>query len=367
MENVEVTIIGAGVVGLAVAAQLAPSLGHHLLVVEKHDRFGVETSSRNSEVIHAGIYYPSTSAKARLCVRGRRLLYDLCRRHAIAHRQLGKLIVAANRMEEEQLALIVQRGFENGVDDLSIITGEHASRLEPAVQAQAAILSPSTGIIDSHQLMRCYYQQAKSQEVLFAFGTTIETIQPAASGFTLKTAPDGYAFRSKTVINCAGLGAGDLSRQAGLPTPPLYYAKGTYFSYSGTSPVNRLIYPAPSPTGHGLGIHATLDLGGRLRFGPDLQYLPEPDYLVDETRKVLFHQAVSRYLPALEINRLAPDMAGVRPRLQGPTDDFRDFIIRDESTSGLPGFINLLGIESPGLTAAPAIAEEVANLLAYGG
>ena len=363
MEKVKITIIGAGVVGLAIATRLASWFGHELLVVERHEGFGRETSSRNSEVVHAGIYYPPGSLKAKLCVQGRRQLYELCREQGIPCRQLGKLIVAVTTGEEEQLEINLAQGRENGVEDLELITARRCRELEPAVNTRAALFSPSTGIIDSHSLMRFYYQQAKSRGATFAFNTEINDVEPAAKGYLLTTAPDSFRFSSAMVINCAGLGAADVSRKTGISTPPVHYAKGCYFSYTGTSPVKHLVYPVPPAGGHGLGIHATLDLGGRLRFGPDLEYLEKPDYLVDNARKELFCRAVKRYLPDLDENRLEPEMAGIRPRLQGPEDEWKDFIIREEKEAGFPGFFNLLGIESPGLTAAPAIADQVAALV----
>lgn len=363
MEKVKITIIGAGVVGLAIAARLAPRFSHELLVIERHESFGRETSSRNSEVIHAGIYYPPGSLKARLCVQGRQQLYELCHKHDIPCQRLGKLIVAVTTDEEEQLELNFANGRENGVDDLELITAACCRQLEPAVKTRTVLFSPSTGIIDSHSLMRFYHQLAKSRGATFAFNTEIENIEPVPRGYILKTAPDSFSFSSEIIINCAGLEATVLSHKTGIPTPSIHYAKGCYFSYSGKSPVKHLVYPVPPAGGHGLGIHATLDLSGRLRFGPDLKYLEKPDYLVDSSRRNLFCRAIKRYLPDLDESRLEPEMAGIRPRLQGPEDEWMDFIIREEKEAGFPGFINLLGIESPGLTAAPAIADKVAGLL----
>ena len=366
MEKFEVTIIGAGVVGLALAARLAPIMGSDLLLVEQHDGFGKETSSRNSEVVHAGIYYPKDSLKARLCVAGHRQIYKLCQDHDIAYQHLGKIIVATSSDEEEYLADLLERGRGNGVEGLKMLSSSETRALEPHVKAQTALLSPNTGIVDSHNLMRFFYQQAKEAQATLAFNSKIAEITPAATGFLLdckSNDDENFTFSSNLVINCAGLGAAQLSRSAKLPTPTIHYAKGSYFSYSGRSPLSRLVYPAPPTGGHGLGIHATLDLGGRLRFGPDLQYCDEPNYLVDEKSHAKFATAIRRYLPTLDDTKLFPDMAGIRPRLQGPNDLFQDFIIREESQSGAPGLINLLGIESPGLTAAPAIAEEIAGRL----
>ena len=366
MERFEITIIGAGIVGLALASRLAPKLGSDLLLVEQHDGFGRETSSRNSEVIHAGIYYPKDSLKARLCVAGRRQIYKLCRDHDIAHQRLGKIIVATSADEEEYLADLLNRGRENGVEGLTLLSSDECRSLEPHVKAKAALLSPVTGIVDSHSLMRLFYQQAKDAKATIAFHTRIAKITPMAAGFLVRCGSDSnenFTFSSRIVINCAGLGAAQLSRSAAIPTPTIHYAKGSYFSYSGRSPLARLVYPAPPVGGHGLGIHATLDLGGRLRFGPNLEYCNEPDYRVDESSRTRFAAAIQRYLPSLDDRKLIPDMVGIRPRIQGPDDGFCDFLIREESKAGASGFINLLGIESPGLTAAPAIADEIAARL----
>ena len=367
MEQFEVTIIGAGIVGLALAARLAPKLGPNLLLVEQHEGFGKETSSRNSEVIHAGIYYPKDSLKARLCVNGSRQIYQLCQDHNIAHQRLGKIVVATANAEEEYLANLFKRGRENGVEELKMLSAGESQTLEPEVKAKAALLSPVTGIIDSHNLMRLFYQQAKNDKTTIAFNTEIAQINPVNEGFILGCETDNaeeFSFASLIIINCAGLGAARLSRSADIPTPTIHYAKGSYFSYSGPAPVSRLVYPAPPVGGHGLGIHATLDLGGRLRFGPNLEYCDKPDYQVNEKSRAKFATAIRHYLPKLDDSKLLPDMAGIRPRLQSPdSDDFCDFIIREESCA--PGFINLLGIESPGLTAAPAIADEVASRLYF--
>ena len=367
MEKFEVTIIGAGIVGLALAARLAPKFGSELLLLEQHDSFGQETSSRNSEVVHAGIYYPKDSLKARLCIAGRRQIYQLCQDHGIAHQRLGKIIVATSADEEEYLANLLKRGLENGVEELKMLSSGESHALEPLVKAKTALLSPVTGIVDSHNLMRLFYHQAKEAQATIAFNTKIAEVIPVNPGFLLncKTTDDNenFTFSSNLVINCAGLGAAQLSRSAKIPTPTIHYAKGSYFSYSGRSPLSRLVYPAPPTGGHGLGIHATLDLGGRLRFGPDLEYCDEPDYQVDEKSHAKFATAIQRYLPSLDPAKLIPDMAGIRSRLQGPNDPICDFIIREESSAGAPGFINLLGIESPGLTVAPAIADEIAARL----
>ncbi len=364
MDNFAITIIGAGIVGLATAARLAPKLAGKLLLVERHESFGRETSSRNSEVIHAGIYYPENSLKARLCVSGSRQIYQICQKNNIAHRRLGKLIVATSTAEEASLNDLFEQGRRNGAANLKLLNAAQSHALEPQVKAQAALFSPDSGIVDSHKLLRFFYHQAKNNGATIAFHAEITRITPRQPGFQLDCsgpAPENYNFNSDIVINCAGLDAARLSRSAGFTTPNIHYAKGSYFSYNGKSPLAHLVYPAPPPRGHGLGIHATIDLGGRLRFGPDLKYCDQPDYQVDATHQSQFTAAIKRYLPTLDTRRLTPDMAGIRPRLQGPDDPFSDFIIRNEIQA--PGFINLLGIESPGLTAAPAIAAEIARML----
>ena len=363
MDSFAVTIIGAGVVGLAVAARLASRFGTELLLVERHGKFGQETSSRNSEVVHAGIYYPTGSLKARLCVAGRRELEELCRRQGIGCKPLGKLIVAVEEDEEEELARLFGLGRENGVEGLELLGKSAVRRLEPAVRARAALFSPVTAILDSHELMRFFLFRAREAGAVAAFNTGIEKIRREGEGYRLECG-GGYSFFSRWVINAAGHGAMALSRGLGIPTPEVYPARGCYFGFPGSSPVSRLIYPVPPARGKGLGIHATLDLGGRLRFGPDLEYVENhDDFRVPERLRPKFAAAVARYLPGLDTARLEPEMAGIRPRLQGPEDDFCDFLIREESGAGFPGFINLLGIESPGLTAAPAIAEEVSGLI----
>ena len=365
MERFAVTVIGAGVVGLAVAARLAPVFRDELLLVERHEGFGRETSSRNSEVVHAGIYYPSSSLKARLCVAGRRYLDELCRRREIGYRRLGKLIVAVEDEEEGELFRLLELGRANGVEDLELVSGAVLRKMEPAVRGRAGLYSPVTAIIDSHGLMRFFLFQAREAGAVIAFNSDIERIRPEDGGYRLELAGgEGFSFFSRCVVNAAGHGAARLSREAGLATPEVYPARGCYFSYRGRSPVSRLIYPVPPARGRGLGIHATLDLSGRLRFGPDLEYVERADdFRVPEGLRAKFAASVARYLPGLDPGRLAPEMAGIRPRLQGPEDDFCDFLIREEGACGRPGFVNLLGIESPGLTAAPAIAERVAEYL----
>jgi L-2-hydroxyglutarate oxidase LhgO len=375
--QIDTTIIGAGVVGLAVAARLSEESGP-LFVVERNAGFGQETSSRNSEVIHAGIYYPAGSLKARLCVQGRERLYQRLAKTRIPHRRCGKLLVATDPEEAEQLEAIVQRAAANGVDDLERLSGEQVRAMEPQVKAVAALFSPSTGIIDSHRLMRHLLSRARKNGSEIVYQTRVEEIIPSSGGgFDLVVRyPDGEEdrFHSRRVVNCAGLGADRLAASAGIDIDAcgyrLHFWKGEYFSCQAPEGfIQRLVYPVPLPNTVGLGIHATVDLSGRIKFGPNATYLSdsalaegELDYNVDAGRREDFFRAAVRYLPALEPDWLQPEMAGIRPKLQKPGDNVKDFLINEESAKGLPGLVNCIGIESPGLTACLAIADYVADL-----
>ncbi len=371
--QIKTTIIGAGVVGLAVAARLAEKHGP-LLVIERNPSIGQETSSRNSEVVHAGIYYPRGSLKARLCIQGRKMLYALCRKARIAHCQCGKIIVATDRDEEQRLEDIKQRAEANGVHDLRLLTASQVNQMEPNVKAVAALLSPSTGIIDSHRLMRHLAARAQKNKAHFFFETNVESLERRSDGryqIVVKYR-DGQTdtFSSRQVVNCAGLEADRIAAKAGIDIDACkyrqYYWKGEYFSCDlPAGYIKRLVYPVPLPANVGLGIHATIDLGGRIKLGPNTIYLPEKqyDYTVDAQNSKLFHQAAQRYLPGLRKEQLQPEMAGIRPKLQKPGDGVRDFILEEESAKGLAGLINCIGIESPGLTSCLAIAEYVASLL----
>lgn len=371
MNRAEITIIGAGVVGLAIAAQVA-SGQREVYLLEKNETFGLETSSRHSGVIHAGIYYPPGSLKARMCRAGNRALYELCARQDIGYRKTGKLIVATRDEEIEQLKALFRRGQQNGVADLRIISGPELKELEPNVAGVAAILSPSTGIIDSHMLMRYFMTRAQRRGVGIAFQTRVIGIEKTSAGYQI-TVEDGSghsSFTTRIVVNCAGLYCDQIAELAGIDVARagyrLHYCKGDYFSLSGSGYdrlVERLVYPLPPPQGAGVGIHVTFDLDGRIRLGPGIQYVDDLDYSVDREHQQLFYDSVKRFLPAIEYDDLAPEMAGIRPKLQGPDGDVRDFVIREESDRGLPGLINLIGIESPGLTASPAIAAYVAGLI----
>lgn len=364
MDKVQVTIIGAGVIGLALARELA---GHYddIVVVEKNDHFGRETSSRNSEVIHSGIYYPKGSLKARLCIEGARLLYDYCGRHDVPHQRLGKLIVATAEDEVEQVRTLLQKGIDNGAADLSIVDARQIQDWEPNVPGRLALWAPNTGIVNSHALMERYYRDANEGGVLFAFNSEVTSIQRRGDDYEIVAGEDNYRFLSRIVINSAGLYSDHVAALAGLDVDALgyrlQYCKGDYFSYSGKAPVSRLIYPVPRENLTGLGVHATLNLGGQLRFGPDTEYVDRLDYTVDERKKDAFFDAACKIITGLDPSRMMPDMAGIRPKLKGP--GVRDFIIQNESSNGLPNFINLIGMESPGLTASLAIARHVRALI----
>jgi len=364
MEQVQVTIIGAGVIGLAIARELSRQFSD-IIVLEKNDHFGRETSSRNSEVIHSGIYYPRDSLKARLCVEGARLLYDYCQAHGIPHKRLGKLIVATHDGEIGQIEALYEKGRNNGVANLSVVDAKQIQNWEPHVPGVLGLWSPDTGIINSHALMDHYYHEASQAGVVFAFNTACRSITRCEDGYEMISGADAYPFRSRVVINAAGLHSDHVAELAGMNVDALgyrlRYCKGDYFGYSGVSPVHRLIYPVPHENLTGLGVHATLNLGGQLRFGPDTEYVDQLSYTVDERKKELFYRSASKIIRGLDATRLMPDMAGIRPKLKGP--GVRDFIIREESANGLPGFINLIGMESPGLTASLAIARFVRELI----
>lgn len=364
--EIDVIIIGAGVVGLAIAAEISRA-NKNVFVFEKNRTFGLETSSRNSEVIHAGMYYPENSLKAKFCVNGNHLLYDLCEKYKVNHKRLGKIIVAANAAETEQVEKLYRQGLQNGISDLQMLSQNEIKHLEPHVEAVAGLFSPSTGIIDSFDLMRSFYCCAKENGVAFVFGAEVINIDRTAGGYQLnvRDANSTYSMTGTVVVNAAGLLSDRVAQLAGIDIGKsgyrLHYCKGEYFSLNSkiSRLVNRLVYPVPEKAG--LGVHVTLSLDGCVRLGPNAKYVDIVEYAVDENDKTEFYQAAHRYLPSIEFDDLSPDFAGIRPKLQNKGDAFRDFIIRDETDKGLPGLINLVGIESPGLTAAPAIAQFVAG------
>ena len=364
---VDITIIGAGVVGLAVAEELSRRYGN-ILLLEKNDSHGQETSSRNSEVIHAGIYYPAGTLKAALCIEGRRLLYEACETRGIRCHRAGKLIVATREDEEAALHDLLGKAHANGVDDLLMLSGRVVRSLEPEVSATAALLSPSTGIIDSHGLMRSMMVGATGNGVTAVFRSCVTAAHYDGSRHELELNNGESRVASRVVVNSAGLKSDRVASLPGIDAEAEGYrlkpCKGSYFSASPPPRIRHLVYPVPTPKHEGLGVHATLDLGGRVRFGPDVEYVDAIDYRVDEGKRDAFHDAIIRYLPFLAKESLQPDMCGIRPKLQGPGEEIRDFVIAEESRLGLPGWVNLIGIESPGLTACMAIARRVAELVA---
>jgi len=369
LEEVKITIIGAGVVGLAIAAEITEE-GKEILVIERHKHFGQETSSRNSEVIHSGIYYPKDSLKAKLCVEGNQLLYQLCGREQIPYQRIGKLIVALADEDVKGLEGLLDHGRQNGVDDLRMLSAAEVKQIEPHINVKAAIWSPSTGIIDTHSLMKYLEISAKSKGVDFAYNCEVESIEKKTYGYEVGIRDaDGekFSFLSRIVINSAGLCADKVAASAGIDIDTagyrIHYCKGEYFHLSGGKHklIHHLIYPPPTTIS--LGIHTVLDLQERVKLGPNAFYVDEINYQVEESHKRHFWESVKSILPFVEEADLTPDMAGIRPKLQASGDPFRDFVISHEETLGLPGLINLIGIESPGLTACLAIARYVKKMV----
>ena len=365
-EQVDCVVIGAGVVGLAVARSLALR-GREVIVLEAADMIGSVTSSRNSEVIHAGIYYPKDSLRARFCVEGRRWLYGYCAERGIPHRRCGKLIVATDEAQVEALRGIRARAEANGVDDLEWMSGNEATALEPELHCVAALFSPSTGIIDSHTLMLNYQGDAEAHGAMLAFLTPVEGGEIIGDGILLETGGEApMQLLCRSVVNSAGLFAPALAHKLrGFPTeriPTPYFAKGNYFDLGCKSPFSRLVYPIPREGG--LGVHITIDLAGRGRFGPDVEWVDTLDYNVDIRRADGFYEAVRTYWPAMPDGVLLPGYAGIRPKIHGPGEPQPDFIIQGPGDHGVPGLVNLFGIESPGLTSSQPIAEHVAEILA---
>jgi L-2-hydroxyglutarate oxidase LhgO len=364
MEQIDAVVIGAGVVGLAVGRALALS-GREVVVLESENAIGTGTSSRNSEVIHAGIYYPAGSLKARLCVQGKDMLYAYCAERGVAHQRLGKLIVATSPEQVPALDGIVAKAAANGVDDLQKLTAAQARALEPALSCEAALLSPSTGVVDSHGLMLSLQGDMENAGGLLALVSPVAHIgvrQGTATHPICVTTQDGTVLACRVLVNAAGLNAVALARaMAGLDPrllPQAYCAKGNYFTLAGKAPFSRLIYPVPEKAG--LGVHLTLDLGGQAKFGPDVQWVDDPtDLQVDPRRGDAFYAEVRKYWPDLADGALQAGYAGMRPKISGPNEASADFLIQGPADHGVPGLVNLLGIESPGLTSSLAIAAEV--------
>jgi L-2-hydroxyglutarate oxidase LhgO len=367
VDRVDALVVGAGVVGLACADALARA-GHEVVIAEAEVRHGSGISSRNSEVIHSGLYYPPGSLKARACVRGRRLLYDFCERAKVPHRRCGKLVVATQPAQQAALDALLARGTANGVEGLRLIDGDEARRLEPQLACHAALLSETTGIVDGHALMTALLGRAESHGAALALGTRFGGARRFADGWAVQFQDAGGAIdlHAKRLVIATGLTApSDAARIDGFPparVPPQRYAKGSYFALTGRAPFSRLVYPVPEADG--LGVHLTLDLAGQARFGPDVEWVDTPDYDVDPARGDAFAEAIRRYWPRVEAARLRADYAGVRPKIYARGEPAADFDIAGPTKHGLPGVVCLFGIESPGLTAALALAEDVTVALA---
>jgi L-2-hydroxyglutarate oxidase LhgO len=359
----QVLVVGAGVVGLGIA-RAAARAGHEVIVAEAANAIGTGTSSRNSEVIHAGLYYTTNSLRARHCVPGRRMLYQYCAERGVPHRKTGKLVVATSEPEIEKLEQIHKQALINDCENVELIDDAAAKRLEPAVSCVAAMLSPETGIIDSHRYMLALHGEIEDHGGVVALNTRIERLVKQASGWEVHFG-GGDTIVVDAVVNAAGFGAQTLARATeGYPqerVPKLVFAKGSYFSFSGRPVFKRLIYPVPFHGG--LGVHVTLDLAGRMRFGPDIEWIDEENYDVDPRRGDVFYASVRTYWPGLPDNSLVPDYAGIRPKVSGQHEPQMDFVIDAPKDHGVPRLVMLFGIESPGLTSSLSIGEEVAGYL----
>ncbi|MFA5393464.1 MAG: NAD(P)/FAD-dependent oxidoreductase [Candidatus Ratteibacteria bacterium] len=371
METTDITVIGAGVVGLSITAQVAGK-NKNVILVERHSGFGQETSSRNSEVIHAGIYYPEGFLKAKFCVEGNALLYQICRENNIPYKQTGKLIVAVTENQVKDLDALLEKGNKNGAENLSIISAKEVRELEPHITACAAILAPSAGIVDSHRLMKFWETKAKDSGASIIYGCEVKSIEKVSDGYQVGVKDsDGetFFFSTRILINSAGLESGNIAALAGIDIEEagyrIYYCKGEYFSLSGSKQgmAQRLIYPSPPKPGF-VGIHTVPDLQGMMKLGPYDYYVDKINYDVDETNKELFYRSVKPFLPFVELDDLKPDTSGIHPKVQKPGEPIQDFIITHEEKRGLPGLINLVGIESPGLTSSPAIGKYVKKMVA---
>jgi L-2-hydroxyglutarate oxidase LhgO len=363
-ERIECAVIGAGVVGLAIARRLALA-GREVVILEAETAIGSHTSSRNSEVIHAGIYYPTGSLKARLCLAGRKALYRYCAEHDVHHRRIGKIIVACDDSERAGLAKYKAQAEVNGVDDLRSLSADDLAGLEPEVRCVAGFLSPSTGIVDSHGLMLAYLGDAQDHGAALALASPV--VGGAAGGSRIRLRVGGaeaMELECDLVVNAAGLRAQEVARaMTGIPAqaiPPTHYAIGHYYTLAGKAPFRRLVYPVARQDW--LGVHVTIDLGGQVKFGPDFNWITAIDYRFDASREADFYKAIRRYYPGLPDGALQPGYTGIRPKIHGPAEPAPDFMIQGPRDHGVPGLVNLFGIESPGLTSSLAIAEHVATL-----
>jgi L-2-hydroxyglutarate oxidase LhgO len=364
-EQLDCVVVGAGVVGLAVGRSLALA-GHEVVVLEGEPEIGMHTSSRNSEVIHAGLYYPEGSLKARLCVQGREKLYTYCKSRHVPFNKIGKFIVAPCDAEHERLLNIQLRARKNGVTDLRLILKSELRHFEPAIAGNLALFSPSTGIVDSHSLMMAMVADIEAHAGTVLTHSQLDSATATSDGFKLRIAESDGEFACRTLVNAGGLFAEQVARSIdGLRhdhIPAIRYAKGHYFAYQGKSPFRHLVYPLP--TDGGLGVHATNDLGGAARFGPDVDWIDRVDYEFDISRLDRFTASIREYFPNLDVDKMTPGYTGIRPKLSGPGEPPEDFVVQGAETHGVKGLVNLFGIESPGLTASLAIGDLVAELLA---
>lgn len=370
MEKVDITVIGAGVVGLAIASEIA-DFNQNIFVVERHLSFGQETSSRNSEVIHASIYYPQNSLKGSLCLEGNELIYEICKKNRIPHKNTGKLIVATNKKEEEVLPELLATALKNGAKGVRIVNKKEIEKIEPKVYASSAIWCPTSGVVDSHSLMQFFEYNAISNGVNFLYGSEVIAIQKYSNGYeiVLKNRDSSITkFKTNILINSAGLNSGNIAQMVGLDIDKLGYRityhKGIYYRAIKKLELypEKLIYPVP-PYAGSVGIHTCPDLFGGMRLGPHFFWADCIDYSVDDSFRSLFYESTKSYLPFLEIDDIQPDMSGIMSSIQKPGENMKDFIIKNEAENGFPNFINLIGIESPGLTASPAIAKMLKNKL----
>ncbi|HEY5469260.1 MAG TPA: NAD(P)/FAD-dependent oxidoreductase [Bacteroidales bacterium] len=369
--DAEITIIGAGVVGLAIAEKVSEEC-KNVFVIEKHPTFGQETSSRNSEVIHAGIYYTKDSLKAKLCIEGKTLLYDYCNKYEVPYNNCGKLIVATSEEEITVIEGIRQTAIKNGLDDLKVLNRKQIAEMEPNIFALKALFSPSTGIIDSHTLMKQYETNTRNNGGQIVYGSEVKEIKKIPGGYEillLDADNKNYSFTSNIVINSAGLTSDIVSEMVGIKDDNLkiMFCKGEYFRIipPKNKLIKRLIYPVPHPNMEGIGIHVTVDMAGGVKLGPDVKYLEtnEYDYKLTPSKQEAFYTSAKKFLPFLEFDDIAPEMAGIRPKIQKPGEPLRDYYIMEESKKGYPGFINLIGMESPALTSSIAIAKYVYGLI----
>jgi L-2-hydroxyglutarate oxidase LhgO len=366
MENVRIVIIGAGIIGLAVAAEISGS-NDSVYVFEKNRRIGMETSSHNSGVIHSGIHYPKGSLKAMLCVRGNSMIYEMCQNFNIPYKKLGKLTVAVGEEETAELEHLMKMGRENDVEGLEFLDSDQIRKLEPRIVADNAIYTPSSGIVEPDEIMNHYYAIAQKNQAVVATETMVTDLKKLNCCYEISGISAGQKFtvQAETVINCAGLYADKIAAKVGIDIDKfgyrIEYCKGDYFRVSGKPPVKMLVYPVPS--GPGLGIHLTPDMSGSVKLGPNTYFVSNVDYIV-ESSEIEFREAVKRYMPSITDYNISADSSGIRPKLKPQNGSFRDFVIKHESDIGLHGFINLIGIESPGITASPAIASYVSDLYA---